>query len=256
MTRILQPELLDTLPAENPEATRSRADLRRVNAWLGHRRILTRTLQSLPLTNVRRIVELGAGDGTFALSLARGLRPHWPKVELTLVDQQSLVTAETMEACRRLGWKPQPVQADVFDWLANASAPTDLIFVNLFLHHFDDARLRQLLREAAARCACFIALEPRRHVAARLACELLWMIACNRVTRHDARLSVRAGFRGQELASLWPDPGAPVSDPASLKTQLEARRIGDRRSDVADWRLREQPAGLFSHLFVAARARA
>ena len=227
MTRTLQPELLDTLPADNPEAKHSRADLRRVNAWMGHRRILLRALKGARLTSVHRIVELGAGDGTLALALAAELNTRWPQVELTLVDQQRLVASGTVEKFHRLGWKPRVVQADVFDWLAAGAEPADILFANLFLHHFDEAGLCRFLREAAARCSCFVALEPRRHFAARLGCELLWMIGCNRVTRHDARISVRAGFRGQELSSLWPN--------------------------TANWQVREQPAGLFSHLFVATR---
>jgi hypothetical protein len=227
MTRILQPELLDTLPAENPEAARSRADLRRVNAWMGHRRILLRALQSAPLANVRRIVELGAGDGTLALALATTLHTRWPQVELTLVDQQRLVAPETLEKFRHLSWSALVVQADAFDWLAGETEPADIIFANLFVHHFEETALRRLLRETATRCSCFIALEPRRHFTARLGCELLRVIGCNRVTRHDARLSVRAGFRGQELSSLWPNSDG--------------------------WTVREQRAGMFSHLFVATR---
>lgn len=227
MTRILQPELLDSLPAENPEATRSRSDLRRVNWWMGHRRILLQALQASPQSNVRRIVELGAGDGTLALQLATNLSPRWPKVELTLVDQQRLVTAETLAKFRHLGWEATCAQADVFDWLASESQPADIIFANLFLHHFDEAGLRQLLSTAAARCSCFIALEPRRHAVARLGCELLWLIGCNRVTRHDARLSVQAGFHGRDLSQLWPDANG--------------------------WIVREQAAGVFSHLFIATK---
>ena len=228
MTRILQPELLDSLPADNPEATRSRSDLRRVNAWMGHRRILVGALQAASLTNVRRIVELGAGDGTLALALANKLSARWPQVELTLLDQQRLVTAQTLKNFRQLGWKPRIVQSDVFDWLAAEGEPADILFANLFLHHFDEAGLQRILRTAAAKSACFIALEPRRQPVARLGCELLWLIGCNRVTRHDARLSVRSGFHGQELSQLWPD--------------------------ASNWTLREQSAGLFSHLFVATRA--
>jgi hypothetical protein len=37
-----------------------------------------------------------------------------------------------------------------------------------------------------------------------LTTRLLWGIGCNSVTRHDARVSVRAGFRDQELSALWP----------------------------------------------------
>jgi hypothetical protein len=227
MTRVLQPELLDTLPADNPEAARSRADLRRVNAWMGHRRILLRTLRTLPAMNVGRIVELGAGDGALALSLARVLSARWPNIEITLLDQQRLVARETEESFRRLGWRPRVVQADAFDWLDAESQTADLILANLFLHHFKEGELQRLLRAVAERTTWFVALEPRRHVVPRLGCELLWLIGCNRVTRHDARLSVRAGFRGQELSALWPG--------------------------LNGWRLREQSTGMFSHLFMATR---
>src|SRR4026209_1403253 len=132
MTRALQPELLDSLPAENPEAVRSRADLRRVNAWMGHRRILVRALQSLRTTNVCRVVEIGAGDGTFALSLAKALSGRWPNVELTLLDQQRLVTTETEKGFRGLGWRPHIVRGDVFDWLDAESQTADLTPSPLF----------------------------------------------------------------------------------------------------------------------------
>lgn len=236
MTRVLQPELLDSLPAENPDAIRSRNDLRRVNAWMGHHRILTRALNSLPANKVRRIVELGAGDGTFALSLATQLNQRWPNVEITLLDQQNIVAGETLDGFHRVGWKPCVVRADVFDWLTTTSQSTNLIIANLFLHHFDDPQLHRLLRMASVRCTHFVVLEPRRHPIVRLGCELLWLIGCSRITRHDARASVRAGFCEQELSSLWPNAGAPVSDPAAF-----------------EWSVREEPAGLFSHLFVATR---
>jgi len=227
MTRVLQPELLDTLPADDPGAIRSRADLRRVNVWMGHCRLLLRAFHSAAPSDVRRIVELGTGDGSLALALASQLSARWPKVDLTLVDQQRLVSPQTAEGFRRLGWALQIVQADVFDFLARESGPADIIFANLFLHHFKEADLRHLLDKAALQCACFIALEPRRSLVSRIGCELLWSIGCNRVTRHDARLSVRAGFRRKELSALWP------------------------RAD--GWLLREESAGLFSHQFVATR---
>jgi hypothetical protein len=227
MSRVLQPELLDTLPAEDKEAARSREDLRRVNSWMGHCGILLRALQAARLGQVHRMVELGAGDGTFALSLATALCQDWPAVELTLVDQQRLVTPRTLERFQSLGWMPRVVQADVFDWLGDEAQRADVIFANLFLHHFDETGVRRILREAVARATCFAALEPRRQFLARAGCELLWLIGCNRVTRHDARVSVQAGFRGKELTQLWPNSG--------------------------DWRLREKPAGVFSHLFLATR---
>jgi hypothetical protein len=73
----------------------------------------------------------------------------------------------------------------------------------------------------------FVAVEPRRSARGLLFSRLLGFIGCNRVTRHDAPISVRAGFAGQELSQLWPTG--------------------------RDWSLQERPAGWFSHLFVAQR---
>jgi len=170
---------------------------------------------------------LGAGDGTLALTLANRLCDRWPDVELTLVDRQTVVANETLRDFQSLGWKPKLAAADVFDWLAATREPADVMVTNLFLHHFEAADLRRLLLAVAAGCRCFVALEPRRSAVALLGAQSLGLIGCNRVTRHDARVSVHAGFRGQELSQLWPAGST--------------------------WTLCEQPAGLFSHLFVATR---
>jgi hypothetical protein len=56
---------------------------------------------------------------------------------------------------------------------------------------------------------------------------MLSFIGCNAVTCHDAPVSVRAGFKGRELSTLWPRDG--------------------------EWEITERRAGLFSYLFVAHR---
>jgi hypothetical protein len=101
------------------------------------------------------------------------------------------------------------------------------MLANLFLHHFHEAQLAELLRGAARQTRVFIAAEPRRSPRSLLFSRLLCLIGCNRVTRHDAPVSVRAGFTGSELLRLWPDGQG--------------------------WTLQERPAGWFSHLFVAQR---
>ena len=106
-------------------------------------------------------------------------------------------------------------------------AKGDAIIANLFLHHFQGVRLAELLRGVARLARVFVALEPRRSRWALAASRQLWAIGCNQVTRHDAPVSVRAGFAGQELSRLWPENG--------------------------EWQLEEQRAGWFSHLFVARR---
>src|ERR1051325_6840074 len=105
MQRQVQPELLDQLPATDPAAIRSRQDLRRVNAWMGHPRLAKKLFEKFSKPPPWRIVELGSGDGTFLLRVAHLLGPKWEQSELTLVDQQNIIEPETLAEFKRIGWK-------------------------------------------------------------------------------------------------------------------------------------------------------
>jgi hypothetical protein len=232
MSRMVQPELLDELPPADPRAIGSRRDLRRLNTIFGHAGIMAREFRRLfaesPFSSrPLRLVELGAGDGTFLLRLARRTAALGLTAQATLIDRQDLVSEETRRAFTALGWSVESVASDVFDWMEQPSPAIDVVAANLFLHHFPHATLAELLRLAAAKTNLFLACEPRRSPVAWTGCRLLRLLGCNGVTRHDAAASVRAGFAGRELSALWP---------------------ADHR-----WQLREQPAGLFSHCFTAQR---
>jgi Methyltransferase domain len=225
MKRILQPELLDTLSPSEPRAVRSRRDLHRVNAWMASHTIMATALQNnLNRFTPRQITELGAGDGNFLLRIAQKNFQNWPGMNVTLLDLQPNVSAGTLASFATLGWPAEAVVADVFNWPQSSDAGGAVI-ANLFLHHFENARLAELLRLISQRAKVFIALEPRRARWPLFCSRLLWAIGCNDVTRHDAVVSVRAGFNGKEISALWPD-----------KTH---------------WQLTEQSAGAFSHLFIA-----
>ena len=172
---------------------------------MGSVSILRRVLSGLRLAAPpRRILELGAGDGTLLLRLARLLNPRWAGVELTLLDRQDLVTEDTRRAYRRLDWGVTVLCADALDW---AHAPIaeryDLCVAMLFLHHFDTARLTALITAAAARTDAFVGCEPRRDAVSRLGSLAVGLIGANAITREDAVTSVAAGFRGQELTAIW-----------------------------------------------------
>ena len=202
MLRRVEPEWLDELPAEDPRARRSRADLRRINALMGNARIVAGELRRASPGGLRTVAEVGAGDGLFAARLARGLGKH---VHMTLVDRQQIVAPATINAMGAAGVDARIVRADVFDWLAGGELGSfDAIVANLFLHHFERPRLAELLRLVARRTRFFVACEPRRSALALAGSRMLGLIGCNDVTRHDAVASVRAGFDDGELTSLWP----------------------------------------------------
>jgi hypothetical protein len=204
LIRQVGPEWLDELPGDDPRAIRSRLDLKRINLLTAQASIMRRLL----LDHWRRepprtIIELGAGDGTFMLGLARTMKFRWPGVSLILIDRQNIVSAKTREDFARLGWRATIVRADVFDFLGSERPRADVITSNLFLHHFSREQLERLFAYVATSTTLFAACEPRRGLSALTASRLLVAIGCNDVTRHDAVASVRAGFCGQELSKLW-----------------------------------------------------
>ena len=235
--RVVSHEILDELAPGDPRAQRSRRDLRRINRFMGTRAIMIRGMQTAMARRADapalRVLELGAGDGSLMLSIARKMSRSWPAVDVTFLDRQPLIDAAACAAFARLRWSAYTLTVDVLDW-ARASATSDpsgrwdLIVTNLFLHHFDALQLSGLLAAIAARCDVFVACEPRRTLLPLLGSHLMGAIGASRVTRHDAMLSVQAGFRDTELSSAW-------------------------SSDHGRWRLQEHGAGLASHYFNATR---
>lgn len=199
-SRKVLPELLDDLPPEDAAARGSRRDLTRINALMMNARTVSGMLAGPSLD---RVLEIGAGDGRFALSVVRRLR----RGSITLLDRQPAVQDTTRAEFGAVEWGLETVTADVFDYLRADGLPFDAIFANLFLHHFGNEALTDLFALVARRTRLFVACEPARTAIGLTGTRLLGAIGCNAVTRHDARVSVLAGFCGPELSALWPAEG-------------------------------------------------
>lgn len=222
--RLVEPELLDSLPASDPAAIHSRRDLRIINRFMRNAAHLSRCITALD-PRPRTILELGSGDGTLLLDIAARLPGP---IDLFLLDMQPVVARETVDRYRACGWNVHLIQTRLEDWLQNPEPPSnDLTVANLFLHHFSWQDLQRLFATAAKTTETFVSCDPRRWRPALWCTRLLWVLGCNRVTLNDARISVQAGFRDEELSAHWPDGGG--------------------------FRLREMPAGLSSHLFLATK---
>jgi 1,6-anhydro-N-acetylmuramate kinase len=226
LPRQVEAEWLDELSADDPRAVRSRHDLVRLNRWMLQGSIMARALRKHAAPRPRRLLDLGGGDGSFMLGVARRLASRWSGLSVTLLDRKDIVSRQTRAAFAALGWDLDTTSADVFEYFETASlSDVDIITANLFLHHFSDDQLRRLFTQAARTSALFVACEPRRSKFTVEVGRMLWVIGCNDVTVHDGVASARAGFSGRELSALWPSEGGR--------------------------HLREHPAGLFSHCFVA-----
>lgn len=198
-----------------------------MNYWLNHHHVIKDAiLRAFPADLPHTILEIGSGDGHFALQTLMHLdeaRPFPETRNVYLVDRQTTVPKDLFGEFESIGWNVHSIQADIFEWLPHQQT-FDCIIANLFLHHFEPAKLLALFELIAARAKVFIACEPRRCKTALYGGYLLVYATCSSVTRHDAIVSIRTGFRDQELSRLWP---------------------------ARNWRLEETHNGIANHLFVA-----
>jgi hypothetical protein len=229
LPRRVEREMLDSLAAEDPRAQRSRHDLRRLQRAMATLPIVQHALDLGTSGFVpRTLLELGAGDGSLMLRLARRRASRWPEVSVMLLDRVNSVAPETLDGMREVGWTPRVMVTDVFEWLAKRDDTRwDVVVANLFVHHFSAGELERLLVGIAARTSVFLCCEPRRSALALAGSHMIGLLGASPVSRHDAVSSVHAGFRAQELSSTWPDQH--------------------------NWAIHEYPAGLFSHCFLAVR---
>ncbi len=186
MQRTLQPELLDSLPPQHPDARHSRRDLRLINRIMGNHRWFERTLPSL-LDPKERVLEIGAGTGELALLLSGHGIP---------VDGLDLCPSPEAWPAER-DWH----SADLRSFSGYGRYPA--IIGNLIFHQFSREDLVALggkLRDSARIIVACEPLRSRGHQA--LFAALAPVFGANRVTRHDGRVSIAAGFRADELPQI------------------------------------------------------
>ena len=187
--RNVQPELLETYPDDHPDAIIGRKDLLLVNGIMGNHRWVMRTLKREKQPGWR-LTELGAGDGALSLKLIREgvIRSN----ELHAMDLAGRPAAWPAEAKWMQG-----------DFTVSPLPSTEIVLANLFLHHFQTEQLRALGERLSPETRLLIAAEPARQfvhtILGRLFCALTRL---HPITRYDMQVSIRAGFRENELSEL------------------------------------------------------
>jgi hypothetical protein len=205
--RRLEPELLDSLPPDHPDALQSRRDLRVINRVMGNARWFRSTLAKR-LQPHERVLELGAGTG----ELSQQLRSVAP-----LIDSIDRAPAPPT-------WPPQARwhRADIEHF--GGWDDYSVVIGNLILHHFSDDALHKLGAALQPHARLLIFSEPTR----KRFNQHFWRIAAplagaNRVTRHDGYVSIAAGFRAHEL------PHVLGLDPARWQWQITTTLLGAYR---------------------------
>lgn len=186
--RDIQPELLDH--AEPEVARANLADLVRINTHFGGHSTIRKLLRDAGAAGSFTVLDVGAASG----DTAAVIRQAYPGARVTSLDYNRV----------NLSGAPYPkVLADAFH-LPFAENAFDYVLSSLFLHHFTDECVTELLRSfhRVARRAVLIA-DLERHALPYLFLKFSRpLFGWGLITVHDGLLSVRAAFRAGELLAL------------------------------------------------------
>jgi len=182
--------------APEPDALQSLRDLERINTRLGGHGVLQKILATVVQPDDQfSLLDVGAATSTAATVIRSG----YPGAGVVSLDRDffHLASGRGLRVCGdgfRLPFKSRAV---------------DFVFCSLFLHHFTDERIVDLMRESArvARRAVLINDLERRLLP-------YWFLPATRplfgwhpITVHDGVISVAAGFRRGELLQLAKQAG-------------------------------------------------
>lgn len=185
--RVVLPERLDDLPVDDPGAVANRRELRLFNAFLGTHAWFRRAV--LPqLTDGDRVLEIGAGEGRLVAHLeARTRNGEAAQVSWAALDAKPAFNGHSS------------IDFVVEDLLHYDGFPgTPVVFGNMILHQFENESLSRLGRHWRDHARLLVFQEPARSRLHHALCALA-TLPMSDVSRHDAGVSIRAGFRGTEL---------------------------------------------------------
>ena len=192
-------------PVDAPaELERNLADIAFANRWLGGIAPIRREVRR---TGARSILDIGCGSGDVPHALVRDGRRRGVEVRATCLDR----SAQMIAIARRLtgGDDRLTFVLGEGERLPFDDGAFDVVTCTLALHHFEPEPARALLSEMrrVARLTPIVGDLSR----SALAFGATWLYARavtrNRLTRHDAPLSVRRAYDPREAVALAREAG-------------------------------------------------
>lgn len=181
--------MLDKAPDD--EAQPSVGDLARINRFLGGYVTLRRLMRQVAApSNSFSLLDVGAASG----DMARRIRKYYPRARVTCFDYLP-------DHLRNADYPK--IAGDAFA-LPFAQSSFDFVFSSLFLHHFEDRQVIELLSRfsgIARKAVLAIDLE-RGPLGYRFIPATRWLFGWHPITLHDAPVSVQAAFKRGELLTL------------------------------------------------------
>jgi ubiquinone/menaquinone biosynthesis C-methylase UbiE len=206
------PELLDG-PLDDPVALAANLrDLRRFNRLFGGTRLSRHALRALvgDRTEPVTLLDVGTGGADIPAALVTGPRRDGPRLEVTAIDNRAEVLAAAIAGRADLA-SLKGLRLALGDGRAlhDPDASQDIVHASLVLHHLEPDEAVRFLREMGRVAAVGVIVNDLAR--SRRAWLGAWLVGHvltgNRLTRHDAPLSVRRAYTPGEMGSLMTEAG-------------------------------------------------
>lgn len=195
MRRVVIPELLDTDSGTPKEVRASLGDLRRINRWFGGSSTTRLAIEKVADSTGQQefsLLDVAAGSGDVPLNAARELSKSGIQVRVTLMDRAS----SHISGYRR---------AVIGDALALPFRENsfDIVSCSLFAHHLEPPQLQEFVEKSLRVARLAVIINDLRRSLLHLALIYAGLpLFRSRLTRHDARASVKRAYTPQEFKSL------------------------------------------------------
>ena len=200
--RSSQKEYMDRPGTADDDFSASLSFIEFVNRFGGGNRAVLQALRKIMDTLLLRggitVADVGCGPASIVGPLRR-LARHGP---FPVTYEGSDISPAFLAVARRKysGTDVRFYQSDVF----TDESPADIVICSMLLHHFDAGDVERALRQLYKRARSAVIINDLyRSPLTYMLCFAATRFVPNRVCRHDALLSVRKGFRPDELQDLF-----------------------------------------------------
>ena len=202
--RSTQLEQIDDPQFDERFALESYGFMAMVNRYAGGARVVKRFIERMSIARpggILRILDIGSGICDIPIVISRMAAARHISVQFTCIEPSGHAVRLARERIARAGITDVHVlQEDIFKH--QPAEPYDCATASMCFHHFTDEQILAVIRRIRPHIRMSVLINDlRRSREAWLATNLLTLFA-PAVVRNDALLSIRRGFKINELRSL------------------------------------------------------
>lgn len=203
--RVNKPEFLDAVDCDPQLASHSYSFMRLVNRFAGGTRVvkdfLAREISSNDQTRPIRILDIGSGTCDIPLAITKWALRKSLKIEFTCIETNKTALKIASENIKKSDFNSIELKHEsIFEF--NCRQHFDYAIGSLFFHHFQDEQILTIINMLRSNVLKGILINDlRRNLFNFAGCSIMFCLL-SKDLKHDALLSIRKGFKSDELYQL------------------------------------------------------